>query len=246
MAVETSRSVALVVASRPRRSRAAWIGAVTTLAIGAASSTLVLPTGAAIVIGVLGLASILAARASGARCRAMLLARAVRRARDRRRRGREDELATTTLGARESLAELTKLVDDIESTAPDVAMRFELEDLLDRHVVLALAHERSVRATAMFDRGQLERTRDALRADPAADTRRIALCERRLQAHLRSQARVDQLANELALLADLIRLIAQRVACPDEPALDDRIERQLAELDEDDVVRAQLANDLGT
>jgi hypothetical protein len=244
MAVETSRAVALVVAPRPRSGRAATVCAVATLAVGAASSSLVLPTGAALVIGILGFAGIVAGRASGPRLRAARMVRASRRARAERRRARERELGTTTLGARESLAELTKLVDDIESTAPGVATRFELDDLLDRHVALALAHERSVRAVAMFDRGELERTREALRDDPAADRRRVELCERRLHARAQCQVRVDQLANELALLADLIRLIAQQVACPEEPALDDRIERHLAELDEDDAVRKQLAEDL--
>ena len=244
MAVDTSRSVALVVAPRPHGGRTATLAAVTTLAVGVASSSLLLPISAAVVVGLLGLVGVLAARACGPRLRAARIVRAAARARADRRNDRDRELAATTLGARESLAELAKLVDDIEATAPEIATRFELEELLDRHVALALAQDRAVRATAMFDRGQLERTRDTLRTDPAADKRRLELCERRLQAHARCQARVDQLANELALLADLVRLIAQRVACPEEPALDDRIERHLAELDEDDAARKQLADDL--
>jgi hypothetical protein len=244
MAVETSRAVALVVAPAPRSGRTTTACAAATLAVGAVSSSFVLPIGVAIVIGLLGFAGVITARWSGPRRRAARIARASRRARTERRRARERELGTTNLVARESLGELTKLVDDIESTAPEVATRFELEDLLDRHVSLALAHERSLRATGMFDRGELERARDALRVDPAADRLRVELCERRLHAHTQCQLRVDQLANELAVLADLIRLIAQQVACPDEPALDDRIERHLAELDEDDAVRRQLAEEL--
>jgi hypothetical protein len=244
MAVDTSRSLALTMVAPRTRGRRAALAAATALVIGTASGSLVLPAGLSVLAGVIGLALVVAARATARPVRSTLIARSARRARERRSRARERALARATLGGRETLAELVKLVDDIEATAPEIAQRLDLEDLLDRHVALAVAHERTVRAVSMVDRVQLERTRDAHRADPAIDKRRLELCERRLQTHAQCQARAELLANELALLADLIRLIAQRAACPDEPALDDRIERHLADLDEDEAARKQVAADI--
>lgn len=244
MAVETSRSVALVLAPHPRGGRAVRIGAAGALALGAASTSLVLPVGAAIVVGLFGLAVMLGACVSRERLRAGFAARAARRAHAARRRARERALDGSGFGAGEALAELAGLVDGIVANAPEIAARLELEDLLDRHVTLALARERAVRAAAMFDRGQLELARDACFADPSIDRRRLELCERRLRTQEQCEARVHQLGNELSLIADLIRLIAQRVAYPEEPALDDRIERYLVEMDEQDAACEQLADDL--
>ena len=137
---------------------------------------------------------------------------------------REQALAVTPLEAREVLAELVRLVAGIEATAPELADRLELEHLLDRHVALALAHTRAVRAAV---------TRGASSSASGGSKPRHEC-----------QARVDQLTTELALLADPIRLIAQRAALPEEPILDDAVERHLAELDEEDAVREQLEDDL--
>lgn len=245
MAVRSSRSVALVATQRPRSGHGSAIGAVSALALGAASTSFVFPIGVALLIGLLAVAGFFGARASAPRARAAWTSRTSRRARAARYRARERALAATTLGGRETLIELTRLIDEMGITPRDLAAPFELEDLLDRHVALALAHEQASRAAMMFDRAQLERAHDAYRADPAADKRRLDLYERRLHAHDECQARVAALANELALVADLVRLLAQRAACPDEPTQDDRIERRLAEIDELDDVRKQLADDLG-
>lgn len=245
MAVSPNRSVALsVVAAHTRPRRASGVGAATAIVLATGTSSLILPTGITVLLGVVGFAVMLAARANAERLRATLIARASRRARAARRRARERALISTTLGGREVLEELANLVDGIEASAPDVARRFELEELLDRHVALTLARERAIRAASMFDRGQLERTRDAFRSAPVGNERRLELCERRLRTHEHCHARANDLATELALLADLIRLVAQRVACPEEPPPDDRIERYLAELDEDDAAQKQLADDI--
>ncbi|HEY1550963.1 MAG TPA: hypothetical protein VGG28_24210 [Kofleriaceae bacterium] len=244
MPVESSRSVALAVVSptaRPRRAITA--GMTVAIAIGTTTSGLLLSIGVTLLVGATGLAGILLVRAGIEPLREALIAYAARRTHAQRRRARERALATATLGGRETLAELVKLADEIEASAPDVARRFEIEELLDRYATLAVAHEQAVRAAGMFDRTELERARDACRA-ASADKRRLDLYERRLRSQDQCRARVDSLANELALAADLIRLVAQRVACPDELLLDDRVDRQLAELDEDDAARSQLSAEL--
>ena len=245
MGVDANRSVALsIVAPEVRSRRTVTVGAAAGIAIVTVSSGLVLPTGITILVGIVGLAGIVVARASSASIRRALIARAARRERAKRRYTRSRALAEVNASVRAALAELVRFVDEIETIAPDIARRFELQDVLDRYVILAVAHERAIRATAMFDRAQIERTRDACRSDRAEHERRRELCERRLRCHDQCQARVEVLANELAMVADLIQLLAQRVACPDDPVLDDRIDRHLAELDEDDAARAQLAADL--
>lgn len=243
MAVHTSRSVALVVAP-VRGARTGVVGAAAAIAIGAAGSALIVPVGTAAIVGIVGLAGLVVVRAGAARCRAGAIARESRRARTRRRRSRERAIAHSGAIEREALAELVRLVEAIEAADSDLAVRLELDDLLDRYVALGVAHERALGAVRMFDRALIEHQHDLLRADPATDPRRLDLCERRLRCHDQCQARADELANELAMIAELVKLVAQRATCPDEPTLDDRIDRSLSELDEDDAAQRQLAGEL--
>jgi hypothetical protein len=212
------------------------------VAIGTATSSFLLPFTITLLVAVMGLAGVMIARTGALPLRATISARATRRARAARRHTRERTLAPASHDAHETFAELSKLADTVEAIAPDAAARFDLEDLLDRYAVLAVADQRARRAATMFDRAELERARDACRAAASPDPRRIDLCERRLRLQDECCRHVDAIANELALVGDLIRLIAQRAACADEITLDDRIERQLAELDDEDAARNQLAD----
>jgi hypothetical protein len=142
---------------------------------------------------------------------------------------------------RNTLGELDHLVTAIAARDGELVKRLDLEGLLDRYVTLALAHGRAVRAAAMSDRKQLELIRDEQRQDPAHDPRRLELCERRLRCLDQCEAKVQWLADEIAIVCDTVRLIAQRAACPDEPIADDVIERSLLELD----VQDDAARDLG-
>jgi hypothetical protein len=142
---------------------------------------------------------------------------------------------------RDTLWELDRLVTAIEARDGEVVKRFDLDGLLDRYVALALTHARAVRAAAMSDRRQLELIRDEQRQDPSHDPRRLEVCERRLRCLDQCEATVKSLADEIAIVCDTVRLIAQRAACPDEPIADDVIERSLLELD----VQDDAARDLG-
>lgn len=183
------------------------------------------------------------ASASMPRLHPVLARTALRRAKVARRLARRRAIAPS-LFAMQTLAELTLLVDQIESDDPATARRLDLEALLDRYVIVTLAQERALRAASMSDRLQLERDRMLCRADLHPDPRRIDLTERRIALLDRCEAMASSLSGELSTITDLVRLIAQQVACPEDLAADDTIERQLADLDERDAARRQIANEL--
>lgn len=147
-----------------------------------------------------------------------------------RRESRERALLWAGVG-RETLWELDRLVTAIEARDAELVKRLDLETLLDRYVTLALAHARAVRAAAMSDRKQLEYIRNEQRADPTHDPRRLELCERRLRCLDQCETKAQWFADEIAILCDTLRLIAQRSACPEDPPADDKIEHCIAELD---------------
>lgn len=213
------------------------------VALAAMSTSLVLPLG---IVGVIACASAIALVGIGittAPVRAIVAAHAARRAWYARRDAREDTLGFGSKGYH-TLIELTRLVDEVETRAPELARRFDLEALLDRFVALTVAHDRAVRAAEMSDRDQLERIRETCAADAGASARRLELCERRLQCLDDCEAKVERFADELAIVVDTIRLTAQRAACPDDLPADDCIDRQLSELDETTEAHRQLTAEL--
>lgn len=243
MAIETP-SVAIVVRATPAMVRSSRttvvdVGALV-VATAALSTSLVLPVGLFGLIASIALLGFIAVKAGATPLRRALTESSIRRARRLRRDARERALPREGSG-RDALVELTQLVDQIEADDPELARRIDLEALLDRHVELGLTYERALRAVRLANRIQLERMRDSLRSDPDANASRLELCERRLECLEQCEAKAEQLADELAILGDMIRLIAQRVACPDDPIRDDTIGHHLAEFDEDDAARRQLA-----
>jgi hypothetical protein len=247
--LDTGASVALatrpIVSTVDRSKRRAPItpASLTALAVVAISSSAIVPLSvaclivSAVVLGLFGVTS------AAAPLRRAFAQNALQRARDASRNARDRALGATSFG-RGTLAELTRLVDEIERLDPDLAERIDLQAMLDRYVALTTALERASRAVSMSDRVQLERIRDAYRSDPDANAKRLEMCERRLQCHQQCEAKVEWLADESAIVADFIRLVAQRAACPDDPLPDDTIERQLSELEADDAARRQLAAEL--
>ena len=132
------------------------------------------------------------------------------------------------------LSELARLVDSVGAAA---ARRYELEELLNRYVMVAMVHDRARAALAISDRGKL------IHASAAAgpDTQRQELCAARL-AEAERCARVEtQLTDELATIDDLIALVAQRETCPDPPPIDDVIARCSLELEADAAAQRLLA-----
>jgi hypothetical protein len=70
------------------------------------------------------------------------------------------------------------------------------------------------------------------------------MCERRIESHERVQTKAQALEDELAILDDLIHLVAQRAACPDELPPNDAIEHDLMELDGRDAGARLLAAEI--
>lgn len=169
---------------------------------------------------------------------AVVMRRAERKTWRLRREARERALQATFGGI--TLAELTHLADEIAAHDPELASRLDLEGLLDRHVELTLGHEQALRAAGMSDRRQLERLRESAKGHP----RRIELAERRLRCLDECEARVKWYADELVIVGELIRLVAQRVACPEGPPRDDTVTHDLAELDDTDAIRGMIAHEL--
>jgi hypothetical protein len=72
--------------------------------------------------------------------------------------------------------------------------------------------------------------------------RRRDIVARRVRHREECLRRVEQLADELEAIDELVRLVAQRAACPTvDPDLGKEIERRLWELDEVDAAYDQLS-----
>jgi hypothetical protein len=164
---------------------------------------------------------------------------AARRARARRDTRRDYALERASGLRQTQYIALRQLVTDIERWDAHEAERLELEELLDYFVELSVSHQRCL---------------DSLRASgtptpamPAAlegprRTRCADIRARRIRQHDACEAQLDQVADELDAVDELIRLLAQRVASGMlAPMLDGTIERRLAESDEVDAAMTQLS-----
>jgi len=161
----------------------------------------------------------------------------LRQARVERRRLREERMLEAASGHRDQLTALSSQVDDIERTDGRLAQRFDLEELLDLYTQLAVAHERCLRAMRTADRARLARDlADSRTSGATARLRRISFLERRIRHWDQCKARAEQLVEELEAVAEFIRLIAQKAACPDDEGtgIDEDLERRLWDLDEEE------------
>ena len=136
--------------------------------------------------------------------------------------------------------ELRDLVEQVERTSPDEAARLELQDLLDHFVRLSLDHRRCLEAVRLASEHDLPAT---ISLDEAVRSkRRREVMARRLRHREECLERVDRLADEIDAVDELVRLVAQRVACPAiEPDLEREIERRLGELDDVEAALRQLS-----
>lgn len=136
--------------------------------------------------------------------------------------------------------DLRDLVTDIEKTDASEAKRFELQSLLDHFVTLAINHQRCLDSLRLAGSSDLPRTLPL--ADPNRSVRRREIMARRLRHRDECVRRIEHLADELEAVDELIRLCAQRVACPQlDGELDREIERRLWEIDEVDEALSQLS-----
>ena len=135
--------------------------------------------------------------------------------------------------------ELRVMVDEIERIDPAEAARFELDDLLDHFVRLALDHQRCVDALRLSGADALP---TPLPCEASRSSRRTAIIQRRIQHRDACVRRMAELTDEIEGIDQLIRLVAQRTACPAlDIELDREIDRRLWELDEVDAALHQLS-----
>jgi len=136
--------------------------------------------------------------------------------------------------------ELRDLIADIERTDPVEAERFELQSLLDHFVTLAVSHQKCLDSLRLAGSSDLPRALPL--SDPHRSVRRREIMARRMQHRDECVRRIERLADELEAVDELVRLCAQRVACPQlDNDLDREIERRLWELDEVDAALDQLS-----
>jgi hypothetical protein len=136
--------------------------------------------------------------------------------------------------------ELRDLVNDIEKNDAGEAERFELQPLLDHFISLAISHQKCLDALRLAGSTDLPRMMPL--PDPHRSARRREIMVRRLRHRDECVHRIEQLADELEAIDELVRLVAQRAACPAlEGDLDREIERRLWELDAVEAALSQLS-----
>jgi hypothetical protein len=160
--------------------------------------------------------------------------------RGRRDRQRLKLLRTTGPVRIQHYHELRALVEGVEQADEAEAARFELQDLLDHWVKLALGHHRCVEALRMANTNPLPSASPL--AETARSPRRRDIQQRRQRHREDCIRRMEQLADELEGVDELVRLVAQRTASAGtELELDRELERRLWELDEVDAALHQLS-----
>jgi hypothetical protein len=188
-------------------------------------------------LAVLGIAALVS---QSRMVRRHLDAQGVLRERCRREAHRLKQLRPTGPVRQQQYIELRDLVEQVERTDAAEASRFELQDLLDHFVRLALDHQRCLEAVRLAGGHDLPSTISI--AEASRSKRRREIMARRLRHRDECLQRVERLADELDAVDELVRLVAQRVACPPlEPDLEREIERRLWELDEVEAALRQLS-----
>lgn len=164
---------------------------------------------------------------------------------DRRARLAKRQAKLVTSGVEPSgLVELSTLVDLIEdSDGGWTYRRFQLDDLVERYVGVAIAHQKCLQAMQATDRSLLLRSLAATPPSSSPQTSRCRrqLLERRIATWDRTALQATRFEDELASITDLVRLLAQRAACPDGLVDGDLVEWRLAELDAEDAALHQLS-----
>jgi hypothetical protein len=162
------------------------------------------------------------------------------RERCHREAGRIKKLRPTGPVRLQQYIELRSLVEEIERTDAPEAARFELQDLLEHFVLLAVSQQRCLDALRLV--GSHDLPQSVPITDNSRSKRRREIQARRMRHREECLQRIDRLADEIEAVDELIRLVAQRVACPaTDMDLDREIDRRLWELDEVDAAMTQLS-----
>lgn len=135
--------------------------------------------------------------------------------------------------------DLRDLISEIEKTDFAEAQRFELQSLLDHFVTLSVNHQKCLDSLRLAGSTDLPR---ALPLSTHRSVRRREIMARRMRHRDECVRRIERLADEIEAVDELVRLCAQRVACPQlDNDLDREIERRLWEIDEVDAALDQLS-----
>lgn len=161
------------------------------------------------------------------------------RVRMQRDQARLRELRTSGAVRIAHYSELRALVDEIERLDDGEAQRYELQDLLDHWTRIAVDLQRYAEALRLAGAAALPAVSIC---ESVKSTRRRELLQRRIDHRDDCKRRMAELTDELDAIDELIRLIAQRTACPAGDRERDReIERRLWQLDEVDAAMHQLS-----
>lgn len=135
--------------------------------------------------------------------------------------------------------ELRALVEETETRDAAEAARFEVQDLLEHFAQLANTHHRCLDALRLAGSHDLPA---AIPTDSTRSRRRREIQARRMRHRDACLTRIERLAEELEAVDELVRLVAQRVACPlDEVDMDREVDRRLCELDDIEAAIEQLS-----
>ncbi|CAN5815305.1 hypothetical protein BH11MYX3_BH11MYX3_10430 [soil metagenome] len=161
------------------------------------------------------------------------------RDRSRRESARFKALRPAGVVRQTQYVELRDLVEGVEHDDSREAARFELQDLLNHFVEVSVAHQRCLAALRLAG-GELPVAVPMI--DAPKSKRRREIQARRIRHRDECLRRIERLGEEIEATDELIRLVAQRVACPPlHDDLDREIERRLWELDEVDAAIEQLS-----
>ena len=120
---------------------------------------------------------------------------------------RFDDLRVTSAASQAQYRAVRQLVARVEASAPDEARRFGLQELLDELVRVMVLHARC--ESALVAGGELPS--ETMLATLSSRGRAIA--GRRAELHARCRRRVEDLAEHADAIEQLVRLVAQHVAC---------------------------------
>lgn len=162
------------------------------------------------------------------------------RARAKRETSRLKQLRPSGPVRQTQYLELRDLVEEVERSDGTEAKRFELQDLLDHFVRLSIWHQKCLDALRLTGGNELPVAIPI--TDANRSKRRREIQARRIRHRDECLRRIERLTDEIDAVDELVRLVAQRSACPAlDPELDREIERRLWELDEVDAALSQLS-----
>jgi hypothetical protein len=191
-------------------------------------------------VAVLAVIAIAANAARSARVRRYIDEQARARVKTRREVGRLKQLRACGTARLRQYGELRTLVDEVERIDAAEAERFDLQDLLDHYVRVAVSHQRCLESLRLAGADALPAATPIV--EVSKSRRRRDILHRRIRHRDQCARRMEKLIDELEGIDELVRLVAQRTACPSfDLELDREIDRRLWELDEVDAALHQLS-----